>query len=347
MTTTGQRLVDLSGLPTGTAADHLVDISLGGTTAGQRLVSRSSLPSATAAEHLLDAGGAAGSLYPGLFTNAQTFYSAVVAPGPVDLQPAAFTNANTLYAPTVDAGAVTLAPAVVTNDQSFIAPEVGSAYALTPSSFANAQSFFAATLSSVASLQPPVLESGTAFFSAVVTAGPVDVAPDLLVNTSQVYAPSASARNDVAPTRLDNTQAFFSPALTLAPVEVSPTKFTNTSVFYPAALENSQYLISAVQARLLHDIYLLHGLSSPLTVGPTTLQAGIVEQTVSQDGDTVVISTASRTALNPADPGLMIEELAALHGLTVDLEVNNTTRVAGAIAQAFSQAGNSTTVTRQ
>jgi hypothetical protein len=53
MTTTGQRLVELSALPSGTAAEHLIAISTSGTTAGDRLRSRSPLASATAMEHLL------------------------------------------------------------------------------------------------------------------------------------------------------------------------------------------------------------------------------------------------------------------------------------------------------
>jgi hypothetical protein len=54
--TAAERLVFLSGLSSGTAAQHLYAIRVSGSTAGQILVSRSSLESATAAEHLLDEG---------------------------------------------------------------------------------------------------------------------------------------------------------------------------------------------------------------------------------------------------------------------------------------------------
>jgi hypothetical protein len=55
MATTGQRLVELSGLPTGTAGAHLVAMSTAGFTAAQRLLSRSPLPTATAIVHLANA----------------------------------------------------------------------------------------------------------------------------------------------------------------------------------------------------------------------------------------------------------------------------------------------------
>ena len=53
MTTAAQRLVELSGLPTGTAAGHLIAISQSGQTAAERLLSRSTLSSATAGVHLM------------------------------------------------------------------------------------------------------------------------------------------------------------------------------------------------------------------------------------------------------------------------------------------------------
>jgi hypothetical protein len=64
MATTGQRLVELSGLPTGTAGAHLVAMSTAGTTAAQRLLSRSPLSSATAIEHLASATTGGGGSVP-------------------------------------------------------------------------------------------------------------------------------------------------------------------------------------------------------------------------------------------------------------------------------------------
>lgn len=51
--TTGARLVEISGLASATAGDHLVAASPTPGTAGARLVARSGLPSGTAMQHLL------------------------------------------------------------------------------------------------------------------------------------------------------------------------------------------------------------------------------------------------------------------------------------------------------
>ena len=53
MTTTGQRLVEISQLSSGTAAQHLRAAGVTGSTAGELLVSYSQLPTATAISHLL------------------------------------------------------------------------------------------------------------------------------------------------------------------------------------------------------------------------------------------------------------------------------------------------------
>jgi hypothetical protein len=53
VTTTGQRLVEISQLSTGTAAQHLRAAGVTGSTAGELLVSYSQLPTATAIVHLL------------------------------------------------------------------------------------------------------------------------------------------------------------------------------------------------------------------------------------------------------------------------------------------------------
>lgn len=71
MTTAASRLVSLSGLSGVSAGQHLVSISLAGVTSGARLVSRSGLPTGTAAAHLLAGGGPSPSLLggPGFIVN--------------------------------------------------------------------------------------------------------------------------------------------------------------------------------------------------------------------------------------------------------------------------------------
>ena len=46
-------------------------------------------------------GGALQTLYPGLFTNTNSFYSPTVTPGSISLSPSLFTNTNTFYAANV------------------------------------------------------------------------------------------------------------------------------------------------------------------------------------------------------------------------------------------------------
>ena len=56
--TTGERLVQLSGLPTGTAIQHLLALgSFGALTTGDQLVAASPLTTGTSAEHLIAIDG--------------------------------------------------------------------------------------------------------------------------------------------------------------------------------------------------------------------------------------------------------------------------------------------------
>lgn len=56
--TAGERLVELSGLPTGTALEHLLALgNFGASTTGEQLQSASPLETATAIEHLIAIDG--------------------------------------------------------------------------------------------------------------------------------------------------------------------------------------------------------------------------------------------------------------------------------------------------
>ena len=103
------------------------------------------------------------------------------------------------------------------------------------------------------------------------------------------------------------------------------------------------------QAQRLYEIYLLHGLKvgTPLVVGPTARSAGALEQTVVDAGSSTTIQTISGADVVDIDVGVMVDELAALHGLNgTSLTVTATTRDAGAISQTLTTAGNVTTVER-
>lgn len=104
--------------------------------------------------------------------------------------------------------------------------------------------------------------------------------------------------------------------------------------------------ITAAQALLLRQVWLLHGLGGFLSVTQTARVAGDVTQSIAEAGGTVTIETTARGDTLTGDVGTMIEELAALHGLTDPLTVTQTGRSAGAISQTISAAGSTTIVLR-
>lgn len=108
------------------------------------------------------------------------------------------------------------------------------------------------------------------------------------------------------------------------------------------------FTITGTQALRLLQIHLLHGLdaAAPLTVSPIARQAGAVAQTVAEAAGTVTITTTAGATVFAGNPGQMIDELAALHGLTAPLTVTAASRAAGSISQAIATAGDTTTVTR-
>ena len=107
------------------------------------------------------------------------------------------------------------------------------------------------------------------------------------------------------------------------------------------------YTITFAQAQLLSQIYLLHGLGSPLSVAPTSRAVAGLSQEITSLSGTVTIKTLTQESAVTTPVGTMLEELAALHGITVDLVVTPTSRTAGGISQAFTTVGSQTTVTRQ
>jgi hypothetical protein len=102
--------------------------------------------------------------------------------------------------------------------------------------------------------------------------------------------------------------------------------------------------INMQRATLLYQIALLHGLdiTKPLTVSPTSRQAGALTQSVS---GAVSISVAT-TSTQPFEGSLSawVDKLAAIHGLTETLIVTPTSRLAGGLSQSFTQVGDATVV---
>lgn len=317
-------------------------------------------------------------LAPGLFTNAQTFYPATVSlggGGSQSLTATRFDNSNTFFAHTVSPGAVTLLPNLLANSQSFYASAVSvGVVVLSPELLANANTFFSATVSlgggapqnlgpslfsnsnaffgpSVSvgpvSLLPGRLDNSNAFFGPAVLPGAVTLSPGLLAGTNSFFAPTVQSVASLAPGLLVNANAFYGPTVTRGAVTIAPALLVNTNAFFNVLVDGAQYTLTAAQAQKLHQIYLLHGLKlgSPLTVGPNARSAGGVEQTLT-GSDPVTVHTTDAPIAGGLDVGLMIEELAALHGLGVDLTVTPTSRTAGSIEQSLQLQGASTVVTR-
>ena len=240
--------------------------------------------------------------------------------GAVTLGPDLFVNDQTFYAPTVAAGAIALTAPLVTNDQEFFAAVVaqsGGTQALLPDLYENTQTFYAPTVTSGA-----------------VALLPQGYADDGYVDTGY-YGPNTFS-----------TQVFYTPTV-LSTKTLQPPLVVNANQFFAAVVENSLYTITRAQALKLLQVHLLHGLgAAPLAVGPTSRVSGAITQTVVQEGTTVTVSTTAAPAAFSGDAGVIIDELAALHGIGVDLVVTPTARVAGAIAQSMATTGGVTTVTR-
>lgn len=261
---------------------------------------------------------ASNALEPSRYDNAQTFYSATVGRGAVTLGPDLYTNAQTFYAPAVSAGAIDLQPGLVTNDQEFYAPIVSQA-------------------GGIQTLQPDLLENTQTFFAAAVTPGTVTLAPQGYVDDGYVDG------GYVGPGTF-STQVFYAPKISL---DLRASLVTNSNQFFAPSVEPDSFLITKAQALRLLQIHLLHGLgASPLVVGASSRSAGAVEQTVTQAGTTVTVSTSAGPTVFVGDPGMMIDEIAALHGLTTNLVVTPTSRTADTISQVLAQSGATTTVTR-
>jgi hypothetical protein len=106
--------------------------------------------------------------------------------------------------------------------------------------------------------------------------------------------------------------------------------------------------LSVQEALLLQAIYNLHGLSPTLTVSTSFRKAGEVHQDVETSTTVTKISTTTLGSDTlHKDIGVMIQELAALHGLTDELVVTHSSRSAGPISQSLTKFGGVTTVTRQ
>jgi hypothetical protein len=122
---------------------------------------------------------------------------------------------------------------------------------------------------------------------------------------------------------------------------------TGADSFTSSGELDTAFTLTGAQMLLLRKIHSLHGLSSPLVVSSDSRVAGDVVQSVGRNGGLVTIETTAGNDTISGTAGLLVEELAALYGITDTLEVTATSRTAGTIAQSISSINGVTTVTRQ
>lgn len=162
------------------------------------------------------------------------------------------------------------------------------------------------------------------------------------------YAPTIQQPRTVAPQAGHAITRGYAPEISQAASIRSETGHISARGYAPTVQQlSATYPITLAQVRLLYSIYRLHGLAEPLSISPTAREVASLLQSVSSAGASTTVETNSLPSDVPTDPGLLIEELAALHGLTVPLTVATDSRTAGAIVQSFSLVGSSITVTRQ
>lgn len=293
--------------------------------------------------------GGAQSLLPALYANNQTFYAASVA-AEYFLQPTKYDSNQTFYDPTVTqvGGVQTLLPALYTNNQTFYAASVSADYSLLPARYDSGQTFYDPAVTTAYPVNPSFYSNAQTFYFPTVVAGAVDLSPSVFTNNQTFFNADVAQSTLLSPSLSVNQQIFYPPAVVVTVVDLQPELLVNSSVFFSPTVAEVVYTLTKAQALELYKVWLLHGLGqSPLVVNATTRSAGAIEQSVSQLGSTVTLTTVAAPTSFTADPGTMIEELSALHGLTADLVTTPTSRTAGTINQTFSSSGNTTTVTRQ
>ena len=291
-------------------------------------------------------GGLAQTLTPSLYSNSNGFYTQTMTTGAVTLTPSLFTSTtNGFQVPVVTRGAVTLTPALFTSTTNgFFAQTVSpGAVTLTPARYSNSPAFYTAVVTTGAvTLTAARFDNAQSFYAATVTASggaPQNLVASLYGSSNAFYAPSVGSG-----------LSFDGYAVTgyVADDYSSPAAMASNQFFSPSVEVLGQYVLTTAQAQRLYQVCLLHGLIAgvPLTVSQTARVAGTLEQAVVDGGGLVTISTTSTQTGTSLNIGAMVDDLAALHGLTASLIVTPTSRIAGTITQTMTTVGTTTTVAR-
>lgn len=215
-----------------------------------------------------DTGGIGNvTLIPGIYVNANIFYTQTISPGAVTLTPpivsntntfytaaittggatqsltaALFTNTNTLYSASVTRGTVNLAPPITSNTNTFYAVTLtGGAVSLTAPITTNSNTFYTPSVARGAvSLAVPAVSNTNILYGPVVDEGSVTIVTGLLVNPQSFYGVALQAQIGLVASNALNTSAFYS-ATIIAPgagQTVSAPLVGNNNQFYAANLSN-------------------------------------------------------------------------------------------------------------
>lgn len=137
------------------------------------------------------------SLYPDLYIEPDTFYSATVTPGAVTITPSLYDDPDTFYGPQVN---LTIYPALFTDGDTFYSPQVN--LTIYPSRYDDPDTFYSPTVvPGTAYLYPDLFVDADAFYAPQIN---ITIRPPLFVDPDTFFPPFVG---------LGTPPAFFGPSV--------------------------------------------------------------------------------------------------------------------------------------
>ena len=201
--------------------------------------------------------GAGVGLLPVRLDNAQTFYAATLAPGPVALGPARLDNASALFLPTVEPVAQLSATLVSNSAQFFTATVAPGAVTLAPALVSNSAQFYEATAGQAA--YTITLAQANLLYQVYLLHG---LAPGVPLTVSQTQRLAGGIEQAI-------TEAGGSVTISTVVAATSP------------LLEVGD---------MIAELAALHGIGADLVVSATQRSAGGIVQLISTSGSTTTVA---------------------------------------------------------
>ena len=176
---------------------------------------------------LVQSSAAAASLTATLFSETDTFGTAVVGRGAVALTPGLLTDGDSFGTAVVTVGAVALSPTQFSSTNTFGTAVVGRG---------------------AVSLSPTLLSDGDTFGTPVVTAGSVDLAPTLYEDGDSFGAAVVLTGSGLITTLFVDDDSFGSPVVTPGAVTLTPTLLADDDAFGSAVITTSAGLTPTIFA---------------------------------------------------------------------------------------------------